>query len=122
MAFYDLTKPERDALTATIKQDIKKDIEQDFFGKTLVYFSDEDTYIRKAAYLAAGRLYWEMNKPDKLIVCLDSWLQHDDFKVRQTVINAVGEIGKKDFEGVAAFLTRVYLTSITRPEMPLSDL
>ncbi len=103
MAFYDLTKAEREALTATIKQDIKKDIEQDSFGRTLMYFSDEDTYIRKAAYLAVGKLYDEMNKPGKFIVHMNNWLQHDDFKVRQTVINAVGEIGKKDFESVVSF-------------------
>jgi hypothetical protein len=28
---------------------------------------------------------------------------HDSFKIRQTVINAVGEIGKKDFDIVQHF-------------------
>ena len=32
---------------------------------------------------------------------------HDSFKIRQTVINAVGEIGKKDFDIVQHFLNQI---------------
>lgn len=46
MSFYSLTKKQREERVAQIKAGIQKNL------KTLsIYFTDEDTYIRKAAYL-----------------------------------------------------------------------
>jgi len=101
MAFYDLPKLERAELVEKIKEDILDDLRHSETGKIPRYFSDEDTYIRKSAYLSVGRIYFE-NKTlaPEIIAALNRLLLHSDFKVRQTVINSAGEIGKKEFEAV----------------------
>lgn len=104
MSFYDLSKPDRVALVATIKKDIASDLTKKSKTNILNYFSDEDTYIRKSAYLSIGRIYFE--KPElqkKIILLLEELLKKDNFKIRQTVINAAGEIGIKEFEVVEHF-------------------
>ena len=102
--FYDLQKPERDELVATIQQDILSELKTGKHKKTISYFADADTYVRKSAYLGIGRIYLA-NKPlqPNVIQLLDELLPYDDFKVRQTVINAAGEIGKSDFIAVQHF-------------------
>jgi HEAT repeat protein len=104
MAFYDLAKAERTSMVAMISSKILCDLDTGRFSNALTYFSDEDTYIRKSAYLSIGRVYFN-NSPlqKKVISLLENFLQNDDFKVRQTVINAAGEIGKKHFEIVEHF-------------------
>lgn len=104
MAFYDLAKEERAVVTANIKKNIADALSVSNVEGVTAYFSDEDTYIRKAAYLAVGRIYFEQEYLQlPVIALLDTFLQKDDFKTRQTVINAAGEIGKKDFEVVRHF-------------------
>lgn len=104
MAYYDLDKNERAALAQTIEQELYDDLSTGASEKTIKYFSDADTYIRKAAYLAIGKIY----KADAALLpaILDKLhllFAEEDFKVRQTAINAAGEIGKTDFEGVAQY-------------------
>ena len=71
------------------------------------YFSDEDTYIRKSAYIAIGRLYFANRTLQKEIIdLLDNLLSAPDFKIRQTVINAAGEIGIREFESVEHFFDK----------------
>lgn len=68
------------------------------------YFADEDTYIRKTAYLAIGRLYVADNTLlPKIVDVLNILLLDSNPKVRQTAVNAAGEIGKYDFEAVRSF-------------------
>ncbi len=99
MAFYDLAKDERAALSAAIKKNISDALSSSMTESIAVYFSDEDTYIRKAGYLAIGRLYFEREHLQTQIITLLNLLsQKEDFKIRQTAINAAGEIGKKDFD------------------------
>lgn len=56
MSFYDLSKDKRAALVDEIKAAILSEIKPfdsaqgDRLSKTIEFFSDEDTYIRKAAY------------------------------------------------------------------------
>lgn len=101
MAFYDLSKQERAALVETIYKELLNELITKKEKKTHFYFSDEDTYIRKSAYLSIGRVYFAEEKlQSKVIALLDKLLLDADFKVRQTVINAAGEIGKKNFETV----------------------
>ena len=97
--FYDLPKHERDDLVSTIYNDILSELKTGSTKKTLACFEDADTYIRKSAYLSIGRIYFghKVLQP-KIIQLLDSLMGHDDFKVRQTAINAAGEIGKVDFK------------------------
>lgn len=99
MAFYDQSKEERAAQVAVIKTDIEKELSARSYRKTLGYFADEDTYIRKSAYTSVGSLYaGNKDLQLKIINRLNVLIGHEDFKVRQTTINAAGEIGKKDFE------------------------
>jgi hypothetical protein len=107
MTFYDLPKQERVNVVANISNHIFIELKEGKFKNTLLYFSDKDTYIRKSAYLSVGRLYFanESLRP-KLIKMLDTFLIHEDVKIRQTVINAAGEIGKRDFEIVQHFFDK----------------
>lgn len=101
MPFYSLPKNERSNLVATISNNILHELKGRQLKKTLAYFADEDTYIRKSAYLSFGRIYLANKQLQSTIIkTLDKLLQEDDFKVKQTVINAAGEVGKKDFETV----------------------
>jgi vesicle coat complex subunit len=107
MAFYDLPKTERINIVEKISNDILNDIECGNFKNIISYFSDEDTYIRKSAYLSVGRLYFshKILQP-KFIEMLDVFLLESDVKIRQTVINAAGEIGKTEFEIVQHFFDK----------------
>src|SRR6201998_1393383 len=104
MAFYDIPKPERDKLVEQINNDILSEIIKDRKKKITSYFSDEDTYIRKTAYLAIGKIYnSDRSLRKKVSALLETLLKAYDFKIRQTVVNTAGEIGKTDFEVVQHF-------------------
>lgn len=104
MGFYDLSKTEREATVKKINQEIQEDLASTANDNLLVYCSDADTYIRKTAYLAIGRIY---QRNDDLRAAIIKELKHllaqEDPKIRQTAINAAGEIGKEDFDIVAQF-------------------
>lgn len=103
-AFYDLSKQERQDHVLKIKNDILTDFKTSQPKKIIAYFGDEDTYIRKSAYLSVGKIYFAIKDlQSKIIKTLNALLQNDDFKIRQTVINAAGEIGKIDFAVVQHF-------------------
>lgn len=107
MAFYDLTKEQRLAVVAQIHHHILTDLKKSQLTHTLDYFKDEDTYIRKSAYLAIGKIYFaETSLQVPIIKMLDALLLQQDFKIRQTAINTAGEIGKKDFGIVQHFFDR----------------
>ncbi|TAI49533.1 HEAT repeat domain-containing protein [Flagellimonas allohymeniacidonis] len=107
MGFYDLSKDERAQLVQKIDSAILKGL-KDGDSKTLLpYFEDSDTYIRKAAYLAIGKVYKAKKvAPLKIISVLKSLMESDSEKVRQTTVNAAGEIGKTDFPLVQTFFER----------------
>ena len=107
MAFYDLPKSEREELVSSIKANLLHDLQTNSLLIILKYFSDEDTYIRKTAYLSIGRIYFEYQElQSKILAVLKKLFSDTDFKVRQTVINAAGEIGKKEFEQVQSFFDK----------------
>ena len=104
MAFYDNAKEERVNIVRQIDADIEKEIRTGKVSDLLLYFADEDTYIRKSAYLSVGKLYkQDSSLLSKILTVLNSLLSHPDPKVRQTVVNAAGEIGKYDFDVVQSF-------------------
>lgn len=104
MSFYDLSKENRAQLVEQIKTHILTEIKNKKLSKTIEYFSDEDTYIRKSAYLSIGRIYFENeNLQPQIISILHKLLKEDLAHIRQSVINAAGEIGKQDFEVVQHF-------------------
>lgn len=104
MAFYDLNKSERTDVVARIGSDIFSDIVSGKHQMLLQFFSDEDTYIRKSAYLAVGRIFSKnKNLTESILAALHDLFKSTQFEVRQTVVNAAGEIGKSDFEIVQSF-------------------
>jgi HEAT repeat protein len=104
MAFYDRSKAERQKIVALIGHEISEELKSGENKRTLEYFSDSDTYIRKAGYLAIGKIFMARGEAaDGILDFLLQLLQNKNEKVRQTVINAAGEIGKKNFEAVRHF-------------------
>jgi len=104
MGFYALTKQERVGLVLKMQDKMLKACHSESYRDMIAYFSDEDTYIRKSAYLGIGRIY--LSNPSlhrKIIAILNTLLASDDFRIRQTCINTAGEIGKFDFETVRSF-------------------
>ena len=105
--FYDLPKDERNSLVRCISDDIHTGLSTLKYDKIITYCTDEDTYIRKSAYIAIGRIYFSHNSlQNRIIELLQLICSNDDFKVRQTGINAAGEIGKKGFAIVEAFFDK----------------
>ncbi len=101
MSFYDLDKEERNKLVVTINQKILSDIEISSDKKIISYFSYEDTYIRKTAYLAIGKIYRANPKlRNDILNLLAKLFKSENEKIRQTVINAAGEIGIIDFNPI----------------------
>lgn len=104
MAFYDLPKEERALVVEGIMRGIEAELRNNHFSKTIALFADEDTYIRKSAYLSIGRIYFAHKELQLAILkLLDILLKEDDFKIRQTTINAAGEIGMQDFAIIEHF-------------------
>lgn len=105
MAFYDLSKEERQLLVNTINIAIDDDLTFGNYKAIFNYFSDEDTYIRKSAYLAIGKLFYA--KPQlqhKALSTLKLLMASENELIRQTVVNATGEIGKFHFEKIQHFM------------------
>lgn len=107
MAFYDLSKAERVQLVEKITSFIHADLKQGTFENLTHYFSDEDTYIRKSGYLAIGKIYKSTeNLRNAIVETLHKLADSENEKVRQTVVNAAGEIGMLDFEIVQSFFDK----------------
>jgi len=101
LSIYDLNKEQRKLLVDKINKEIIFDIESGENTHLLTYFSDEDTYIRKTAYIAMGRIYKIKNElRSEIIKQLDFLSDNEEAKVRQTVVNAAGEIGFTDFHRI----------------------
>ena len=104
MSFYNLKKEERLKLVERIYKDIFLSLQRNNLSVFRQFFSDEDTYIRKTAYTATGRIFNEnKNLQKKIVSTLKKLLEEEDFKIRQTAINAAGEIGIRNFEIVEDF-------------------
>lgn len=98
MAFYDLPKHEREKLSQNIQAALLSDVQYNQNNQFVKYFSDEDTYIRKCAYLAVGKLYkLEPSQQGQLVITITNLVSNPNFYVRQTAINAAGEIGIVNF-------------------------
>jgi hypothetical protein len=104
MGYYGLTKSERAVVAQEILKTIAEDLKVNSLDRIKICYADDDTYIRKNAYLATGKLYagfTELKVP--VLAMLHSLFTDEDFRIRQTVINAAGEIGKKEFDVVRCF-------------------
>lgn len=107
MGFYDLDKEAREKLVKKIASDISIDIKADKANRIKVYAADTDTYIRKIAYQAIGRLY-KSEKPlwGKILAMLKELYENDDEKIRQTMAYSLGEIGKFDADSILDMLEK----------------
>ncbi|MEX0314494.1 MAG: HEAT repeat domain-containing protein [Allomuricauda sp.] len=104
MGFYDLSKEERNQLVQKIQSNLLNDLQKGQDENFIKYFSDKDTYIRKSGYLAIGKLYRTEKVPiSAIILQLNKLMQSKREKVRQTAVNAAGELGKTDFDTVVHF-------------------
>jgi len=104
MAFYNLPNEERKKLVEKVNQEITLDLASNNTDNIITHFSDEDTYIRKTGYLAIGKIFYA--KPQlqtDILSTLKNLLNSDNEKVRQTVVNTAGEIGKFHFNKVQVF-------------------
>jgi HEAT repeat protein len=105
MSFYSLPKQDRILIAEKIGKELFTDIKTGRKKNILKYFSDEDTYIRKVAYQAIGKIYHATDTFRKPVLSrLDDLLFHEDPKVRQTTVNTAGEIAMKDFDAVENIL------------------
>ena len=101
MSFYSLPKEKRKLLVEQIHRNILSFIQNNGRVNSVAYFSDEDTYVRKSAYLAIGKIYIaNCTLQKKIISILFNLISEPEFKLRQTAVNAAGEIGIKYFEPV----------------------
>lgn len=101
MAFYDLSKEERHRLVEQINQEILTDLSKGENGSLIKYFSDDDTYVRKTGYLAIGKIFYAKPQLQSVIFSvLEDLFKSEDELIRQTVINAAGEIGKFHFDKI----------------------
>ncbi|MBU1720976.1 MAG: HEAT repeat domain-containing protein [Bacteroidetes bacterium] len=104
MGLYDLSKHKRADRVEEINQYIAQNLAAGVNDDIIRYFADEDTYIRKAAYQTIGRLFKADYKLQSAIIAeLRKLLVSESDHVRQTTINAAGEIGMMDFEAVVEF-------------------
>ncbi|MDQ3536261.1 MAG: HEAT repeat domain-containing protein [Bacteroidota bacterium] len=98
MSFYEISKEKRQQCVSLIHQEILQELRNQNNDRINKNFSDEDTYIRKAAYQAFGKIYlYDECIRDKIISQLKLLMLSENEKIRQTAVNAAGEIGMKDF-------------------------
>jgi hypothetical protein len=116
MAFYDLSQEDRANLVQKITNESRSACSGGDQAGILRYFEDKDTYIRKTVYVATGRMFGDYS--DMVLRTFDEMVKHADFRVRQAVVNAAGEIGKHSFPLVSMFLPTAFLIRIRRFEMP----
>lgn len=105
--FYNISKQERIDIIKNIYATLSDEFATGKPKNMITYFENDDTYIRKNAYLSVGKIY--LNNKDlqnSIIKILNTLFLSSNFKMRQTVINAAGEIGKKSFEIVQHFFDK----------------
>lgn len=107
MGYYDLPKEKRQQLSQQIHHEIAGELSNGSTARIIEYFSDEDTYIRKNAYIAVGRIFHAQSSlHKKIITTLELLSQDNNPRTRQTAINAAGEIGMKQFTSVEHFFDK----------------
>src|SRR5947207_550295 len=112
MGFYDVPLKERQNLVKKIENEIESDLGSSTIQNILKYFSDKDTYIRKTAYLGIGKLYFAKSELKvNILDALNKLFENQDEKVRQTVVNAFGEIGKKEADKALSIYRKAMLDS-----------
>lgn len=108
MDFYSHTKENRKRIAGEIADAILSDLSDNSTKRILEYFVHDDTYTRKAAYIAVGNIVKQQPQILSAVIdTLNELITHTDHHVRQTAINAAGEIGKKEFDSVEHLFDKV---------------
>ena len=106
MGFYNLTKDERIQKTEQILSALLRHLEKNSV-KPFPYFSHDDTYLRKSAYQLVGRIFNRQPEVREMItLILEASIGDKNKYVRQTTINAAGEIGINHFSTVEPLFDR----------------
>jgi len=88
-------------------ESIKNDLKGNKSDNILNYASDEDTYIRKNAYLYLARTYRDQESLQaKVSDTLEEMYNSGDEKIRQTAVYSWGEIGKTHAERATPHLEK----------------
>jgi len=105
MGFYDLSKEDRKRLVERMRRAIGRDLDGGRVEGIRRLASDEDTYVRKHAYLILGRLYRDDKElRERILDVLKVLFGDEDVRVRQTVVYCLGEVGKIDADRVLNML------------------
>lgn len=107
MGFFELSKEERQKLVGKISSDIENDLSSGSSSYMEKYFSDEDAFFRKVAYLGLSRIF--KNDESRLldiIKHLNELIDSENHLIRQSVIYAAGEIGISSFEEIKHILIK----------------
>ena len=103
--FYDLSKEERTKLVRKMDHVIQQDLQSENSESIRRYASDCDTHIRKNAYLRIGRIYRDdRDMRARILITLVNLFRDPDEKVRQTVVRALGEIGRTEADNIMGML------------------
>jgi len=119
VGFYDLSKDDRSKVVKKIYSDILESVKQEYntdqikevtvSESILIYASDKDTYIRKNAYNSFGKIYNDYaDLRQNILMILSKMMDNPDYKVRQTAVYALGEIGKKDVDSMIEIFERAF--------------
>lgn len=107
MAFYDLTRDERKLKYINIENNISKAVKNKELREIKAQFDHHDTYFRKAAYLAVGKIYTSDSKVlQNILECLNKLYEHESERIIKTVIFSCREIAIYDFESVKVFFNK----------------
>jgi HEAT repeat protein len=105
LGFYDLPEKERKEIFSKMENEISKGFSKGETTKILEYAGNDDTYIRKNAYIIIGKLYQQNEKlRNTILQILKELYVYADEKVRQTTVYAYGEIGKIDPSEIMIYL------------------
>jgi len=97
MGFYDLSAEDRKKLVKKIESGVEQDLEKRVTTNIYKDGSDPDTYIRKNTYLSFSRIYQRRDDlKGRILDLLDTLIDDENEKIRQTSVYALGEIGKYD--------------------------
>lgn len=104
MTYYDLSRVQRATVVTDMTGVILSELNSRKHKQIYIYFNNSDTYIRKNAYLIIGKIFFEnTDLQHRIIGLLKVLLKEESHYIRQTVINAAGEIGKRNFQLVMDF-------------------
>nr|MDO8116659.1 HEAT repeat domain-containing protein [Candidatus Sigynarchaeota archaeon] len=109
MGFYDLPKKEREELVSKMGEQLFEELAAGAVTRTREYFNDDDTYMRKNAYLIVARIFsGHPGLRDSILKVIEECM-HDDRHpfIQQSAVYVLGEIGRSKTFNVLPLLKMV---------------